>query len=31
MTAAKQIELVSVDDYLARELVSEIKHEYTGG
>ncbi len=31
MTAAKQIELVSVEDYLAGELVSEIKHEYSGG
>lgn len=31
MTAAKQIELVSVEDYLAGELVSEVKHEYTGG
>jgi Uma2 family endonuclease len=31
MTAAKQIELVSVDDYLAGELVSDIKHEYSAG
>ena len=31
MTAAKQIELISVDDYLAGELVSDVKHEYTGG
>lgn len=31
MTAAKLIELVSVEDYLAGELVSEIKHEYLGG
>ena len=31
MTAAKQIELVSVADYLAGELVSDIKHEYSGG
>jgi Uma2 family endonuclease len=31
MTAAKQIELVSVADYLAGELVSETKHEYSGG
>lgn len=31
MTAAKQIELVSVDDYLAGELVSKVKHEYSGG
>ena len=31
MTAAKRIELVSVADYLAGELVSETKHEYSGG
>lgn len=31
MTAAKQIELVSVEDYLAGELDSEIRHEYLGG
>jgi Uma2 family endonuclease len=31
MTAAKQIELVSVDDFLAGELVSNEKHEYSGG
>jgi hypothetical protein len=31
MTAAKQIEWVSVEDYLARELVSEVKYEYRGG
>jgi len=31
MVAAKQIQLVSVEDYLAGELVSEIKHEYSGG
>jgi len=31
MTAVKQIELVSVEDYLAGELVSDIKHEYSGG
>lgn len=31
MTAVKQIELVSVDDYLADELGSDIKHEYSGG
>lgn len=30
MTAAKQIELVSVEDYLAGELVSDVKHEYLG-
>ena len=31
MTAAKQIKLVSVEDYLAGELVSNVKHEYSGG
>ena len=31
MTAAKRLELVSVEDYLAGELVSEVKHEYSGG
>lgn len=31
MTAAKQIKLVTVDDYLAGELVSDVKHEYSGG
>ena len=31
MTAAKRIELVSVEDYLAGELVSDVKHEYLGG
>ena len=31
MTAVKKIELISVDDYLAGELVSLVKHEYTGG
>jgi hypothetical protein len=31
MTAAKQIELVSVADYLAGELLSDTKHEYSGG
>jgi Uma2 family endonuclease len=31
MTAAKQIALVSVEDYLAGELVSKVKHEYSGG
>jgi Uma2 family endonuclease len=31
MTAAKQIELISVEDYLAGELLSEIRHEYSGG
>lgn len=31
MTAAKQIELISVADYLGGELVSNIRHEYSGG
>jgi Uma2 family endonuclease len=31
MTAAKKLNLVSVADYLAGELVSPIKHEYLGG
>src|SRR5947209_16162608 len=31
MTAAKKLELISVEDYLAGELVSPIKHEYLGG
>lgn len=31
MTAAKKLNLISVEDYLAGELVSPIKHEYLGG
>lgn len=31
MTAAKQLQLVSVEDYLAGELTSDVKHEYRGG
>jgi Uma2 family endonuclease len=31
MTAAEKLNLVSVADYLAGELVSPIKHEYVGG
>ena len=31
MTAATQIELISVEDYLAREAASTVKHEYVGG
>lgn len=31
MTAARKRSLISVDDYLAGELVSPIKHEYLGG
>jgi Uma2 family endonuclease len=31
MTAARKLDLVSIDDYLAGELVSEVKHEYLGG
>ena len=31
MNGGKQLELVSVEDYLAGELRSDIKHEYLGG
>ncbi len=31
MTAARKWNLISVEDYLAGELVSPIKHEYIGG
>ncbi len=31
MDVAKQLALVSVEDYLASELVSSVKHEYLGG
>jgi len=31
MTAAKKLNLVSVEEYLAGELVSPVKHEYLGG
>lgn len=31
MTAAKRLEFVTVDDYLARELRSPTKHEYLAG
>ena len=31
MTAAKQFEPVLIEDYLAGELISEVKHEYSGG
>jgi Uma2 family endonuclease len=31
MSAAKKWKLVSVDDYLAGELISPIRHEYLGG
>src|SRR5438132_6126386 len=31
MSAAKKFNLVDVDDYLAGELISPIKHEYLGG
>ena len=31
MTAAKRIELISVDQYLAGELVSDVRHEYLAG
>jgi Uma2 family endonuclease len=31
MSTAKQLNLVSVEDYLAGEMISPIKHEYLGG
>lgn len=31
MTAARQIPLISVGDYLAGERVAKVKHEYAGG
>jgi len=31
MSTAKKLNLVSVDDYLAGELISPVKHEYLGG
>jgi Uma2 family endonuclease len=31
MTAARKLNLISEDEYLASELTSEIKHEYLGG
>lgn len=31
MSTAKQLDLLSVEDYLAGELASPIKHEYLGG
>src|SRR5688500_7950536 len=31
MTAAEKLDLISVEDYLAGELVSPIKHEYLAG
>lgn len=31
MTAARKCDLISVDDYLAGELDSPVKHEYLGG
>src|SRR5438094_6885 len=31
MTAAKKLNRVPVEDYLAGELVSPVKHEYLGG
>ncbi len=31
MTAAQKLNLISVEDYLAGELVSPVKHEYLGG
>jgi len=31
MSAAEKLNLISVDDYLAGELMSPVKHEYLGG
>ena len=31
MTAAPKLNLISIDDYLAGELKSQVKHEYLGG
>jgi Uma2 family endonuclease len=31
MSAAKKLDLISIEDYLGRELASPIKHEYRGG
>lgn len=31
MTAAKNLQRISIDDYLAGELNAEVKHEYLGG
>lgn len=31
MSTAKKLDLVSVEDYLAGELISPLKHEYLGG
>ena len=31
MSAAQKLDLISIEDYLAGELVSPIKHEYLGG
>src|SRR5437870_10581494 len=31
MTAARKLNLISIEDYLAGEVVSPIKHEYLGG
>jgi hypothetical protein len=31
MTAAQKLDLISVEDYLAGELESQVKHEYLGG
>jgi Uma2 family endonuclease len=31
MTAAEKLNLISVEDYLAGELTSQVKHEYLGG
>src|SRR5260370_15113279 len=31
MSTAKKLNLVGIDDYLAGELISSVKHEYLGG
>jgi len=31
MSAVRKLDLISIDDYLAGELVSQVKHEYLGG
>src|SRR5271155_2602169 len=31
MSTAEKLDLISVEDYLAGELISRVKHEYLGG
>lgn len=31
MSSAKKLNLISIDDYLSGELISQVKHEYLGG